>query len=94
MQLLFFVVALVLIADLHSSFMAGPSKWESNPVVAAVAEHVGLPAALAMTKLFDAVSLRLLYAIWCRTGAHVATATVLGIVALHYLPIVLENYLR
>ena len=94
MQALFFAVALLLIADLHSSLVAGPSKWEANPVVAAIAENVGLPVALATTKLFGALLLRALYAIWRCTAAHAATATVLGIVALHYLPVVLDNYAR
>jgi hypothetical protein len=89
---MFLLVALLLIADLHSSFVAGPAKWESNPFVAAIADELGLPAALALTKLFGAVLLRALYAIWSRTAAHVATATVLGIVALQYLPVVLANY--
>lgn len=92
MQLLFLLVALLLIADLHSSAAAVPVKWESNPVVAALEEIVGLPGTLAITKLVDGLSLRLLYAIWKRTGAHAATATVLGTVALHYFPIVFDNY--
>lgn len=92
LRALFLLVALLLVADLHSSFRAVPAQWEVNPLLAAVAEHVGTRTALLCAKVADLAMLAGLYALWRRSKAHVAVTLVLVIAAFEYAQIVVNNY--
>jgi hypothetical protein len=92
LRALFALVALLVIADLHSSLRADPSQWEVNPFLAAFAEQVGMRAALLCAKFADLLMLAGLYAMWRRSKAHVAVTLVLVIAVFEYAQIVLNNY--
>lgn len=92
LRALFSLVALLVIADLHSSLRAAPSQWEVNPFLAALAEDIGMRAALLFAKAADLLMLAGLYAMWRRSRAHVAVTLVLVIATFEYAQIVLNNY--
>lgn len=89
---LFAVVAVLLIADLHSSLAATQDQWEINPLIDVIAEHVGARAALLCAKAIDFALLTGLYALWRRSKSDVAIALVLVIAAIEYGQIVANNY--
>ena len=91
-RLLFVVVAFLLVADFHSSYIAAHAKWETNPFIAALAEYVGLRPALVGCKLLDFVLLAVMYLSWRRWRADVAVSIVLLSAAMAYVPIVVDNY--
>jgi hypothetical protein len=92
LYVLFAVVAFLLLADLHSSLAATQGKWETNPLIDVLAEHVGVRAALLSAKAIDFVMLAGLFALWRRSRADVAIALVLVIAAVEYSQIVANNY--
>ena len=92
MEAAFALVGLLLIGDLHSSWIGGAATWETNPIIEALARWLGTHAALAAVKCLDLGALGALYALWKRSAAHTVTAGVLCLVAVHYLPIVYNNY--
>lgn len=92
LRALFALVALLLVADLHSTFRAVQSQWEVNPVLAALSEHIGMRAALLCAKVADLAMLAGLYGLWRRSKAHVAVTLVLVISAFEYAQIVVNNY--
>ena len=53
LRALFVIVAVLLLADLHSSYVAAHSQWEMNPFLEALAEHVGTRAALVSAEVVD-----------------------------------------
>lgn len=91
-HLLFSLVALLLVADLHSSYLAGSAKWETNPFMTVLAESVGSRAALLGVKAVDFICLFGMYALWRRSKAHVVIALALVTAAFVYVEIVLNNY--
>ena len=92
MHTLFALVALLLIADLHSSYLAGGGQWETNPFMTVLAERVGPRAALVAIKTVDFMCLAGMYALWRRSRAHIVIAVALSTAALVYVDIVLNNY--
>ena len=92
LRALFLLVAVLLFADLHSSYVAARGQWEMNPVLAALAEHIGARAALVSAKVADLAMLAGLYALWRRSKANVAITLVLVIAAFEYAQIVVNNY--
>jgi hypothetical protein len=92
MHTLFALVALLLVADLHSSYLAGSSKWEINPFMTVLAEHFGRQSALLAIKAADFLCLFGMYALWRRSRAHVVIALALSSSAFVYVEIVLNNY--
>jgi len=92
LRALFVLVAVLLLADLHSSYQAARGQWEMNPFLAALAEHIGTRAALVSAKVVDLAMLAGLYALWMRSKAHVAVTLVLVIAAFEYAQIVVNNY--
>jgi type IV secretory pathway VirB2 component (pilin) len=92
MHTLFAVVALLLIADWHSSYLASSAQWETNPFMTVLAEHVGPRAALVGIKAVDFMCLAGMYALWRRSRAHVVIAVALSTAAFVYVDIVLNNY--
>ena len=92
MHTLFALMALLLIADLHSSYLAGSALWETNPFMTVLAERVGLRAALLGVKATDFMCLAGMYALWRRSRAHVVIAVALSTAAFVYVDIVLNNY--
>ena len=92
MQGLFALVALLLAADLHSSYLAGSAQWETNPFMTVLAERLGPRAALVAIKVVDIMCLAGMYALWRRSRAHVVIAVALSTAAFVYVDIVLNNY--
>ena len=92
MHTLFALVALLLIADLHSSYLAGSALWETNPFMTVLAERVGPRAALVSIKAVDFMCLAGMYALWRRSRGHVVIAVALSTAAFVYVDIVLNNY--
>ena len=92
MHTLFGVLALLLIADLHSSFLAGSALWETNPFMTVLAQRVGPRVALVAIKAADFMCLAGMYALWRRSRAHVVIAIALATAAFVYVDIVLTNY--
>ena len=91
---LFATVAILLLADLHSSYVAVSGKWETNPFIGALADTVGLHAALVAVKVVDLACLGFLYVLWKRWRANVAVCVVLLTSTFVYLQIVIDNYSR
>ena len=94
MRAQFAIVAALLLADLHSSLLATSGKWETNPFISALGEHIGLAWALVLVKACDFVLLGVLYAAWKRWMTNVAVSLVLLVAALNYILIVIDNYSR
>ena len=92
LRALFSLVALLLLADLHSSYVAAHGQWETNPVLSALAEHIGAHPALLCAKVADLAMLGGLYVLWRRSKAHAAITVVLSISAFEYAQIVMNNY--
>ena len=92
MHTLFVLVAVLLIADLHSSYLAGSALWETNPFMTVLAERVGARAALVGIKAADFMCLAGMYALWRRSRSHVVIAIALAAAAFVYVDIVLNNY--
>jgi type IV secretory pathway VirB2 component (pilin) len=92
MHVLFALVGLLLVADLHSSYLAGSAKWETNPLMTVLAENVGARAALLGVKAVDFMCLAGMYAMWRRSRAHVVISAALATAAFVYVDIVLNNY--
>jgi len=92
MHTLFAVIALLLIADLHSSYLASSAQWETNPFMTVLAERLGPRTALVGIKAMDFMCLAGMYALWRRSRAHVVIAVALSTAAFVYVDIVLNNY--
>ena len=92
MHILFALVGLLLIADLHSSYLAGSARWETNPFMTVLAERFGPHAALFAIKAVDFMCLAGMYALWQRSRAHVVIALALSTAAFVYVDIVVNNY--
>ena len=92
MHTLFALVALLLIADLHSSYLASNAQWETNPFMTVLAERTGSRAALVAIKSLDFMCLAGVYVLWRRSRAHIVIAVALSTTAFVYVDIVLNNY--
>jgi hypothetical protein len=86
------VVATLLVADLHSSCLAGGTKWETNPFLTLLAEGVGSQASLVAVKAADFICLGGMYALWRKSRAHLVFTLALSAIGLIYIEVVLNNY--
>ena len=95
-NVLFMVVFLLQIGDLHSTLTANQNQAETNKMILFFAQYLSLTGAVILIKLGDMAAIGILFYVWkkCRGMHAIEFVLSLLVICTVYAFVVLNNYLR